>query len=467
MSEEEQSEISGNDSSDMESETRKLMEKAMSRISSEPIDSVEETTGKIDDSFQRMQTIIDELLSAIATAVNSIQPSLDSKVTEVVESISKQLTAAGLGAFGTRAVKITKDELVANFSVEGLFSSVLEAIQKTQASVTEVMVNMRKVATHNVGQSTTGLQAKLLQMYAKLTEAEKQLEQSRGEVRKWRGRSNETEERLRQREEVLATSSEEMLHMHFSIKELNERLQERDSTISSLKGELSQAQSQAIQQGELMRSLDSAEQLASSYDEKILELSQVRGQITQQTEHLNQREAEIASLNAEVEKLRQEKVSAEKQASSMIDELASLKGSERDVEAELLEMSREVDELKARWETLLRVAEDDSTFKAYFLIADKTQWFQLSHLSSALGVPSVLLKRNLQKFVDAGLLEIENDQVKPRSLSDLDEDVKTTEEQMLEDARTETDGSVVETIDAPFPEYAGPEEGNDYEQEGR
>ncbi|MHA2146014.1 MAG: hypothetical protein ACXAB0_11230 [Candidatus Thorarchaeota archaeon] len=467
MSGEEHSDFSGNDSSDMESETRKLMEAAMSRISSDSLDSVEETTGRIDDSFQRMQTIIDELLSAIGHAVNSIQPSLDSRVSEVVESISKQLTAAGLGAFGTRAVKITKDELVANFSVEGLFSTVLDAIQKTRTTVTEVMVNMRKVATHNVGQSTTELQAKLLQMYAKLTEAEKQLELSRGELRKWRGRSNETEERLRQREDVLAKSSEDMLHMHTSIKELNAQLEERDSTISSLKGELSQVQSQAAQQGELMKALDSAEQLASSYDEKILELSKVQGQLAEQSEHLNQRESEIASLKAEVERLRLEKITSEKQASSMIDELASLKGSERDVEAEISEMSREVNELKARWETLVQVAEDDSTFKAYFLIADKTQWFQIPHLSSAIGVPTVLLKRNLQKFVDAGLLEIEDDRVRPRSLSELVEEVKTAEEQMLEDARVETDGSVVETTDAPFPEYIGPREGNEYEQEGR
>ena len=152
----------------------------------------------------------------------------------------------------------------------------------------------------------------------------------------------------------------------------------------------------------------------------------------------------------------------------MVDELASLKGSERDVEAEFAEMSSEIDELKSRWETLYRVAEDDSTFKAYFLIADKTQWFQLAHLSSALGIPTVLLKHNLQKFVDAGLLELEDDKVRPRSLSDLVDDVKATKEQMLEDARAESDGSMVESTDPlQLPEYTGPKDGNDYEQEGR
>ena len=340
----------------------------------------------------------------------------------------------------------------------------------TRATVLDVLEETRKDATHDVGQTTGGLQTKLLQMHTQLSELEKQLEVTRRDVRTWRGRSNEIEVRLRQREDVMATSSEEMLRMHSSIKELNEQIQERDSTISSLKGELSQAQSQAEQQSELMRSLDSAEeQLTSNYDEKIMELSQVQGQLVQQAEHLDQKEDEIATLRSEIEQLQQEKFSVESQVSTMADELASLKGSERNVEAEIVDMLNEVEELKARWETLYRVAEDDPTFKAYFLIADKTQWFQLPHLSSALGIPTVLLKRNLQKFVDVGLLEIEDDKVRPRSLSDIVEEVKVTDEQMLETARAEADGSKaesIETIDL-IPENLGPEDGNDYEQEGR
>ena len=461
MSDRENSEGKGLDSSDIESED-----------TNELIDATEETTEKIDVTFQILQTSVDNLLSTITDAVNSVKPDLDAKITEVMSSVSKQLATAGLGAFGIRAAKIAMDELKANFSVEELFSLVLEAIEKTRATVLDVLEKTRKGATRDVSQSTRALQARLLQMHANLSELEKQLEVTRGEVRKWRGRSNEIEERLRQREDVMATSSEEMLRMHSSIKELNEQLQERDLTMSSLKGELSQAQSQAAQQNELMKALDSAEQLASTYDEKILELSQVQGQLAQQTEYLGQKEAEIATLKKEIEQLQQEKGSTESRVSTMVDELASLKGSERDVEAEIVEMSGKVDELKARWDTLYRVAEDDPTFKAYFLIADKTQWFQLPHLSSALGIPTVLLKRNLQKFVDAGLLEIEGDRVRPRSLSELVDDVTKSEEKMLEDARAESNGSEAEPLDPkdlvmPTPEYLGPEDGDEYEQEGR
>ncbi len=476
MSDRDNSEGNGLDSSDMELETKRLMDEAMSKdtsdSSSDPSTEATETANTIDVIFQRLHGRMDDLLSTIEDELNSIEPDLATKVEDVVSSIAKQLATAGLGVFGTRATKLMKDELESSFSVDGLFSQVFEAIENSRATVSDVMEKTGKGAVRNVGQSTGDLQAKLLQMYARLSEMDKQLEATRGEVRKWRGRSNEQEERMKQREDLMATSSEEMLRMQSSIKELTDLIQERDSVISIMKGELSQAQSQAAQQIELMKALDSAEQLTSDYDAKILELSQVQGQLAQQSEQLSQKESEVTTLKDEIELLNQEKVSAESRVSTMVDELASLKGSERDFEAELAEMSNKVVELKARWDTLYRVAEDDPTFKAYFLVADKTQWFQLSHLSSALGIPTVLLKRNLQKFVDAGLLEIEDDKVRPRSLSELADDVTKSEEKMLEDARAESNGSAAESLDPKdmvmsTPEYLGPEDGDEYEQEGR
>lgn len=476
MSDRENSEGNRLDSSDMELETKRLMDEAMSKDASDsskvPSTEATETTVTLDVTFQRLQVRMDELFSTIENASKSIEPGLATKVEDVLSSIAKQLATAGLGMFGTVATKIVKDELESSFSIEGLLSPVFDAVENSRATVADVLEKNVKGAVRNVGQSISDLQAKLLQMYVRLSEMDKQLEATRGEVRKWRGRSNEQEELLKQREDLMATSSEELLRMQSSIKELTDKLQESDSTISILKGELSQAQSQAAQQIELMKALDSAEQLTSDYDAKILELSQVQGQLTQQSEQLGQKESEVTTLRSEIEMLKQEKVSAESQVSSMVDELASLKGSERDFEAELVEMSNKVDELKARWDTLYKVAEDDPTFKAYFLVADKTQWFPLSHLSSALGIPIVLLKRNLQKFVDAGLLEIEDDKVRPRSLSELADDVTKSEEEMLEDAQAKSNESEVEPLDPkdlvmPTPEYLGPEDGNEYEQEGR
>lgn len=473
MSDRDKPEITGSDQPDMELETKRLMDEAMGKTpTAESSEPEEKPTEQIDATFQRLQARMEDLLSTIEDALKSVGPDLDAKTAEIYASLSKKLANAGLGVFATGAAKIVKDELESELAVDAVFAPVHEAITKSRTTIADAIEKTAKGAVRNVGQTSGNLQAKLLQIYAKLSEMDKQLETARGEVRKWRGKSSELEERMRQREELMSQSSEEMIRMHESIKDLTTQLQGKDVTISELTGKVGQAQSQAAQQQELLKALDSAEQVATDYESKVLELSQVQGQLAQATEQLGQKDAELSVLQADLEQLRQDKAEAVSLISDQSDKLASLTGSERDYQAEVDEMNAKVAELQARWDTLYRVAEDDPTFKAYFLVADKTQWFQLSHLSSALGIPTVLLKRNLQKFVDAGLLEIDGDKIRPRSLSDLVEDVETSEEVLLENARAESDGSEAEPLDPadlvmPTPEYTGPETGDDYEQEGR
>jgi hypothetical protein len=106
--------------------------------------------------------------------------------------------------------------------------------------------------------------------------------------------------------------------------------------------------------------------------------------------------------------------------SSITEEAAALRGVKQSDQSELESLKSQLNELKARWENLYKVAEDEPAFRAYFMIADKQYtWLPLSHLSQALGIPTVLLKRDLQKFVDAGLVEIEGDRVRPLSMSEL------------------------------------------------
>jgi predicted nuclease with TOPRIM domain len=457
----------------MEKETQRLIDEAIAKTTpAESTETVEKPSSQIDVTFQRLQSRIDDLLSTIEDALKAVGPNLDVKTEEIVASLAKQLGTAGLGVFATRAARIVKDELESKLSIDAIFTPVYEVIEKNRITITDAIEKTAKGAVRNVGQSTGDLQGKLLQMYTRLSEMDKQLETTRGEVRKWRGKSSELEERMRQREDLMSQSSEEMVRMHDSIKDLNAKLQERDNIISQLKGELGQAQSQAEQQKEMLKALDSVEQVATDYESKVFELSQVQGQLAQVNEQLGQKAAELSALRSDLEQLKQEKAAADSQMIEMSDKLASLTGSERDYQAEIDELNAKVAELQARWDTLYRVAEDDPTFKAYFLVADKTQWFQLPHLSSALGVPTVLLKRNLQKFVDAGLLEIEGDRVRPRSLSDLVADVESSEETLIENARAESDGSETEPSDPkdltiPTPEYTGPDKGDDYEQEGR
>jgi DNA repair exonuclease SbcCD ATPase subunit len=479
MSEDERDIIEEPETSDIESETAKLIAEALQKetsLSKSQGDSEPEKTAvtQIDVTFHRLQSRIIDLLGSIEDALKSTEPSISERAAEIMDRVAKQLASAGLGVFANRAIKLANDEIRRGFAAEDVLAPVYESIEKGRQSVEDIMTKVGHGAARNVGQSQGNLQTRLIQMYANMSELDKRLEATRAELVKWRSRATELEERMRQREELMGTSSEELIKLHKQIADLGNELEARDSVISSLRGELGQAQSQIEQQKQLIANIDSLEQVAADFDAKTLELSEAKGQLVANQSRFEQKEMEICSLKEMIEKVQTEKVKIEEVLTSSADEMASLRGAKQGYDAEIGVLKTQVTELKARWDALYTIAEDEPAFKAYFLVADKTQWFQLSHLSSALGIPSVLLKRQMQKFIDAGLLEMEGDKIRARSLSDLAREAEDIEAKMIEDAKAEMGD---ESIDSgkPFdpkslamqtPEYTGPDDG-DYEQEGR
>jgi chromosome segregation ATPase len=163
----------------------------------------------------------------------------------------------------------------------------------------------------------------------------------------------------------------------------------------------------------------------------------MQGQLGELEEKLSQREASIESLNGELETARGEASGAMEKLSALSEDAASAIGMKNTLQAEIDALSTQIAELRARWDMLYQVAEDEPAFKAYFVVADKTHWFPLTHLSSALGIPTVRLKRQLQKFIDVGLLEIDADRIRPLNLSDVAKKAATSEEQLIEEAKAE------------------------------
>jgi DNA repair ATPase RecN len=479
MSDEERDAPEGPDPSDIESETARLMEKALQKGTSTGEPQGDNYTDKptatqIDVTFQRLQGRIIDLLGSIEDSLRSIEPTINQRAAEIMGRVAKQLASAGLGVFANRAIKLANDEIETGFAANDLLGPVYESVERSRSSVEDIMTKVGRGAVRNVGHSQSSMQARLVQMYANMSELEKRLEATRAELLKWRGRSSELEERMRQREELMGTSSEEMIKLHKHIAELQTELNERDTTISALRGELGQAQSQNEQQKQLISNIDSMEAVVADFDAKVVELSEVKGQLVESRSRVEQKEAQLASLSEELARVKADKSRIEDVLASSADEMASLRGAKQGYDAEVNSLKTQVKELRARWDALYQIAEDEPAFKAYFLVADKTQWFQLSHLSSALGIPTVLLKRQMQKFIDAGLLEIDGDKIRARSLSDLAKEAEGLEAQMIEDAKAEIAN---ETIDGkkeidpkdlvmPTPESTGPDNG-EYEQEGR
>jgi len=407
----------------MEKETQRLMEDAMSDDISEKSPEeipVATTAESIDETFQRIQVRIEDLLSSIEDSVKLVEPELNEKLEATLERLNWRLKGAGLGVFVTTTTKMADEELRRGMSAEGLLSPILDAIGESRGEVEDIVMKAGKGAVRNVGESTGSLQAKIVQMYTTLNENEKQLDVTRAELKRWRERANELQDLVKSRDETMERSVEVLEQMRTARAELERLNEAHEQTISTLKGELSQTQSQIEQQKDLLDKQGSFEEIAQDYETKLVELSEAQGQLAEAHERLTQREDTVESLKIDVQMLRANNSNLESQMSSITEEAAALRGVKKSDQAEQESLAAQLDELKARWENLYQVAEDEPAFRAYFMIADKKySWLPLSHLSQALGIPTVLLKRNLQKFVDAGLVEIEGDRVRPLSMSKL------------------------------------------------
>ena len=409
------------DTLDMEEKTKRLMEEAISDdISEKSPTEIPVTTAaeSIDETFQRIQARIEDLLSAIEDSVKLVEPELNEKLEATLERLNLRLKGAGLGVFVTTATKMADEELRRGMSAEGLLSPILGAIGESRSEVEDIVMKAGRGASRNVGESTGSLQAKIVQMYATLNEHEKQLDVTRAELKRWRERANELQDLVKSRDETMERSVEVLEQMRTARAELEHLNEAHEQAISTLKGELSQAQSQIEQQQNLLDKQGSIEEIAQDYETKLVELSEAQGQLAKALERLAQREGSVESLKAEIQTLRENNANLESKMRLMTEEVATLRGVKESDQAETESLEVQLNELKSRWENLYQVAEDEPAFRAYFMIADKKfTWLPLSHLSQALGVPTVLLKRDLQKFIDVGLVEIEGDRVRPLSIS--------------------------------------------------
>ncbi len=409
------------DPSEIEEETQRLIEAAISDdISEKSREEIPVTTAaeSIDETFQRIQVRIEDLLSSIEDGVRLVEPELNEKLEATLERLNRRLKGAGLGVFVTTATKMADEELRRGMSAEGLLSPILGAISESRSEVEDIMTKAGRGAVRNVGESTGSLQAKIVQMYATLNEREKQLDVTRADLKRWRERANELQNLVKSRDETMERYVEVMEQMRTARAELEGLNEAHEQTISTLKGELSQAQSQIEQQKRLLDKQGVSEEIAQDYETKLVELSEAQGQLAEALERLAQREGSLESLKAEIQTLRENNTNLESKTSLMTEEVAALRGVKESDQAEIESLEVQLNELKSRWENLYQVAEDEPAFRAYFMIADKKfTWLPLSHLSQALGVPTVLLKRDLQKFVDVGLVEIEGDRVRPLSMS--------------------------------------------------
>ena len=442
------------DASELEKKTQSLLDKVLQDevpILEKDISQTSPPTEEIDGTFERLQIRINDLLSNIEDSLKSTEPEIDSQIKERIESISKKLQEAGFGIFTTRAISITKDELK-DITAQNLFEHIYKTIQKSSEEVQELIEKVGRGTTKSLGRSTGTLQARLIRLYSSLSDLEQQLETTRAEMIKWRGKSKEFEDLAKVREEAFERNQMESQRIQAVIDTMDGKSEEQQQEISFLKRELSEARSLHDQQQELLSKLDRAEDIVNDYEEKLAEVSRLQGHITELDETLKQKEARIETLQSDLERVTSENQDLVKHQEILIEDLAKTGGLIESHQSEIESLTIKISELNARWDMLFQVAEDEPAFKAYFVIAGKTHWFPLKHLSSALGIPIVLLKRQLQKFIEAGLIEIKDEKIRPLNLSDVARKAAGHDARILEEALSDLDNS------SPFPVESTDEE---------
>lgn len=445
---------------DVEQKTRELMGKAMGESDSSSEKTTEEqsfssdaiaeltdesTVDKVGETFERIQIRMEDILGSVEDAAQSVEPGMDEKISEVISTTSKRLKGAGLGVFATSAVSIVREEVEEGLSGSATMEPIHRSIREGRSEVRDIVTKASRGAIRAINRTTRQLQGKLFKMYTRVQELETSAEDLRSQIREWRSQANKLEDLIQSKEQSVSRLEFRISQMKEDQNELESTLDEKDEEISALRGQLSEAKSQIEQKEELIASLDAAEELVDDYEKRTKELSSVKGQLAEMEEKVFQKDNRISTLEEELDKLRDDNADLKDTIDEMSDELASVRGTAKSRKSEIESLEEQLQELRARWEMLYQVAEEEPDFKAYFLIADKEHtWLPLTHLSKALGIPTVRLRRDLQRFVDVGLVELEGDKVRPRKLSEVSEEVSGAEEKTFQKVRESILGDVSE-----------------------
>ncbi|NWF96310.1 MAG: hypothetical protein HXY34_09215 [Candidatus Thorarchaeota archaeon] len=451
----------------MEEKTRRLMEDALSKeprftethaaggSQQSPPESGEAGPAQVDETFRRIQVRFQDMLSSIEESVKSAQPSVDSSIEATFKTISASLQAAGLGVFGAKAARMMKEEIHKSFSVDLLLRPVLAAIAECRSEIDDMISKTARGTSRRLGQSQIRLQAKAVQMYSRIVEQEKQLEVAVAHVRKWRQRVAELEEQLEAQRTQASHMDAEISRLRETMRSMSDEVEARNETITRLEGDLAKAASQIEQQKALLAELGSAEEMMRSFERMSMELANAQGRLKEAEERVAQKDAMVQYMREEMARMEDERAAMDARLNKLNDEVIAANARAGSVAEEAKALKLEVDELKARWSLLFSVAEDEPSFQAYFLLADKkSNWLPISHLSSALGIPSVRLKLQMEKFVETGLVEIDGDRIRARNISDAARELAGSDARLVEEmkASLEETGSVtLEAFDITEP----------------
>jgi chromosome segregation ATPase len=239
------------------------------------------------------------------------------------------------------------------------------AIQQIKSRVDDILSKIHREALSIITTRTSDLQGRIVQMHASLSEMEQELESTRVESNRWRTRSKELDEIIRRSVESMEIQQSEAQHQQELIDELRDEITSKGEAISVLRGEVSQTQAHIEQLQIIIGKLDQADEIVSDYEETVMEISKLQGSLTEQQELVAQRNTTIDRLKKEISRLKNEGNQLEKKLDDLRRESSMAIGIQDSLESDVSRLNNQLAKLRARWDTLYRVAEDEPAFKAY------------------------------------------------------------------------------------------------------
>ncbi len=429
--------------SDIEERTRQLMEKALGTSESTdvhdegaPLAPSTSLAGQISETFFRIQIRMEDLISSIEDSIRSIEPEINESLKSTIESISERLRReAGLGVFTSKTVKIVREELEKALSVEAVHKGLFAALAESREQVRDIIQKTSRGSIREIDRRISTLQSKIVHVYARLNEREQEIDKLRSTITELRSKISEMNDIIARKDKEMAEYVKRLDSLLATRDQLAAKLVEQDSTISSLTGQLKQASSEILQLKTMIEKMDSAEELVVEYENMTKTLSELQGRLAELQETLKQKDMTIDELSETIKEFNAERSELQSRVQELDEEVSQLRGAKEGLLLEIETLRRKIAELQARWELLYQVAEESPAFRAYFVVADKEHWFPLSHLSSALGIPVVRLKQQLERFIEVGLLEIDGDRIRPKKLTEVVKEVLDQDERVLSEAR--------------------------------
>ncbi|MHA1840096.1 MAG: hypothetical protein ACTSYO_09110 [Candidatus Ranarchaeia archaeon] len=394
--------------------------------------------------ISRIKREIEELSVRILASVDVRVNEFREQVIGIKNRIAARLTGLQLGAFAP-PITLTYEDAVTRLFDE-FSNSLTKSIAESISAKIDELTSTLNHAEDEVEKSTL----------KRLEETESQLNEKLTRIKEeYESRVNQLEEELAKERSGIAEhltavqskADEEKEMLTTEITNLQEKIvkleEEKNQRLDALEKELAAAKQELEESEERFR-----QELANKREEwqKQFEVEQAHkeaaiGQLEEKLSELEtlrelaeKKDQEIAARASEVEELKRmlkesedkhlkELEEKDKEVTRNIAMLTGADGKKVDIPAVMRQSEEaktlaedakyQIKALETEIEKLIRLTEDEPQYKVFWLLREMApNWGTIKQLAETVGIPSVMVKRHLQRYENLGLVELKDEKAR-------------------------------------------------------